>query len=150
MFGPESTGYSNMSDSTPPPSPAGVLPATLAPELWALIARRALAADGDSVQAWLRLSLVSRTFRNALLGERTSSRLPEYGYIRRLLVMCVIRDKAVMFPVLGCRCWVIYSTTGGCQALFSLHDDLRLLRCRCMRTGRRQPVHMANYLLALA
>jgi len=98
-FRPMRPGCSNMADIAPPPSLAGV-PATLVPELWSLIARRALAADGDSVQAWLRLSLVSRTFRSALAGERTSSMLPEYAYIRRLLAVCVIRQKELMLPVL--------------------------------------------------
>jgi len=46
-------------------------PDTLSPDLWAAIARSALAADGDSVQAWCRLSLVSRAFRDAIAGELT-------------------------------------------------------------------------------
>ncbi len=39
------------------------------PELWTVIARRALAAEGDSGQAWSRLGLVSRTFRSAIAGD---------------------------------------------------------------------------------
>ena len=42
---------------------------TLSPDLWARIARAALAAGGESVEAWCRLSLVSHTFRTAILGE---------------------------------------------------------------------------------
>jgi len=41
----------------------------VSPDLWTMIARCALAADGDSVQTWLRLSLVNRTFRNATAGD---------------------------------------------------------------------------------
>jgi len=50
-------------------------PASLIPEIWALIARFALAADGSTVNAWIRLSLVNQTFRSALAGEHTSPRL---------------------------------------------------------------------------
>ena len=42
---------------------------TLTRDAWAAIARCALTADGYSVQAWCRLSLVSRTFRNAVAGD---------------------------------------------------------------------------------
>ncbi len=42
---------------------------TLSPELWSVIARRALAAEDDSVQAWARLSRVSRNFRDAIAGD---------------------------------------------------------------------------------
>ena len=58
-----------MADTAPPASRAGELPATLPSELLPLVARRALAADGDSVQTWLRLSLVSHTFHRAIAGE---------------------------------------------------------------------------------
>jgi len=44
---------------------------TLSLDLWAAIARSARAADGDSVQTWCRLSLVSRTFCDAIAGELT-------------------------------------------------------------------------------
>ena len=38
------------------------------PDVWRTLARPALAAEGDSVAAWLRLSMVSRTWREALAG----------------------------------------------------------------------------------
>ena len=38
------------------------------PDVWRTLARAALAAEGDSVAAWLRLSMVSRTWREALAG----------------------------------------------------------------------------------
>ena len=65
------TDHGNMADTAPPPSRAGMLPATLVPEIWALIARFALAADGSTVSTWTRLSTVNQTFRSALAGEHT-------------------------------------------------------------------------------
>ncbi len=38
------------------------------PDLWSTLARAALAAEGDSIAAWLRLRLVSRIWRDALAG----------------------------------------------------------------------------------
>ena len=57
--------------AAPPPLPADQPWSTLSPDLWAAIARCALAADGDTVEAWCRLTLVCRTFRSAIAGERT-------------------------------------------------------------------------------
>ena len=57
----------------PPPEdhPFQHILSRMPPELWTDIARRALAADGDSGPAWLRLSLVSHTFRDAVAGDAT-------------------------------------------------------------------------------
>ncbi len=52
-----------------PPAPPPALP----PDMMGRIARAALTAEGDDVQAWARLSLVSRTWRDGLHG--TSSGL---------------------------------------------------------------------------
>ncbi len=40
----------------------------LPPDVSRTLARAALAAEGDSLAAWLRLSMVSRTWRKALAG----------------------------------------------------------------------------------
>ncbi len=55
--------------------PAALRP-TLPPDVMARIMRAALAADGDDVRAWVRLSLVSRTWRDGLRGasSRAASR----------------------------------------------------------------------------
>ena len=37
-------------------------------DVWRTLARAALTAEGDSLAAWLRLSTVSRTWREALAG----------------------------------------------------------------------------------
>ena len=60
-----------VAEPTPPPSRdmPSTCPDTLSPDLWTAIARSALAAAVDSVQAWCRLSLVSHTFRHAIAGE---------------------------------------------------------------------------------
>ena len=41
----------------------------------AIIARAALAAEGDDVRAWARLSLVNTVFRDTLKGEHNSRAL---------------------------------------------------------------------------
>ncbi len=43
----------------------------LPPDAWGAIARTALAAEGDSVQTWARLSLVARAWRDGLKGARS-------------------------------------------------------------------------------
>jgi len=58
----------NMAEASPPPPREGASSEPLSPELWAIIARRALAAEDSSVQAWARLSLVSPAFRSAVAG----------------------------------------------------------------------------------
>ncbi len=47
-------------------APAPELP----PDAWGAIARTALAAEGDSIQTWARLSLVARAWRDGLKGAR--------------------------------------------------------------------------------
>ena len=43
-------------------------PPTLTADLWAAIVRRKLTEEGDTVQAWARLGLVCRAFREGLEG----------------------------------------------------------------------------------
>ncbi len=47
--------------------PANLLP-TLPPDVMDCIMRAALTAEGGDVQAWVRLSLVSRAWRDSLCG----------------------------------------------------------------------------------
>ena len=54
-----------------PPAPLPALPA----EVWRGIACRALAAEGSTVQAVVRLSLVCRTWRECLRGGRSRTNL---------------------------------------------------------------------------
>ena len=54
-------------------SMAQVLQPELPPELMSRIAREALAAEGSGVQAWVRLSLVCRPWRDYLRGTHSSS-----------------------------------------------------------------------------
>ncbi len=49
----------------PAPGPQAALPA----EVWSVIARATLRAEGDGVRAWERLGRVSRSWRAALAGE---------------------------------------------------------------------------------
>ena len=49
-------------------SPSDAAPPTLTADLWAAIVRRSLAEEGDTVQAWARLSLMCRAFRDGLEG----------------------------------------------------------------------------------
>lgn len=45
-------------------------PDSLPPDVWAAVAKAALAAEGDSLAIWLRLGMVSRSWRDILSGSR--------------------------------------------------------------------------------
>ncbi len=53
--------------------PAAGAPAALPAEVWGVIARAALRAEGDGVCAWERFSRVSRSWRTALAGDHRGS-----------------------------------------------------------------------------
>ena len=62
-----------MSDSVANPTVAGSTAATpeLLADAWGAVARTVLVAEGNSFQAWARLSLVSRAWRDGLKGAHT-------------------------------------------------------------------------------
>ena len=64
-------GAAGRSDGTASPAPLPMLP----PDVMGCIARAKLAAEGGDVQAWVRLSLVNRTWRDSLRGASSSATL---------------------------------------------------------------------------
>ena len=59
----------------------GAMGPELTCDAWEAVARAALAAEGDGVEAWTRLSLVSRAWRDGLKGARCSCQ--ETAVVRR-------------------------------------------------------------------
>ena len=49
------------------------VPPLLPPEVWGAIARETLAAEGGGARAWVRLSLINRSWRAGLAGQSQTS-----------------------------------------------------------------------------
>ena len=92
-------------------------PDTLSPELWAVIARAALAADGDTVQAWSRLSLVSRTFRKAIAGGSTLRKRCSFLQTQQHAVIVTLRACGWTYK------WFLSTCAGHWLPWYRTHEE---------------------------
>ncbi len=104
-----------LSTNAPPGNAA--TPELLA-DAWGAVARTALVAEGNSFQAWARLSLVNRAWRDGLRGAHTSTALAMMSCCYNMqLASKISLSSGVAFCFTSARCAV--SKTGAVYCLQS-------------------------------
>ena len=125
--------------------PQAMLP--LLPDLWPSLAKAALAADGNSLAAWLRLSMVCRTWRESLAGAhrlalpsslRSSSMLSKPNGCLPVAIPAVLRHTAGTSQLADGRARCAPEPSN--SSLIAVHVKCQSVsRCHCYRAIFHRP-----------